>query len=301
MSTDFSLEQELLQKPTFTAELWARCRKDKDFMPILFEWYKYIGGTCIIIASISRFSPAIREMPALNYAILTGLLNRCSRLMLSVLRLSVTNKYGETIVLLDRSIYESAVTVQWLCSKDSDDCFKRYLAAGIRSDLKLKDHIQQNIDKRGGDILVIEKGMLASIQEYIDSTELSEEQIRQIKPLPNLQSMCCDVGLSEKFYIATQRMGSHEVHGTWTALRGHYLKQDADGEYSPRDHDVPPQENQFMVIPLVILDTLKQFIEYVILDPANREPIGSIIAETRTEILGLTQEIVSPDFEFDSD
>ncbi|MFA5309730.1 MAG: DUF5677 domain-containing protein [Dehalococcoidales bacterium] len=297
MITDFPFEQ----KPTFPAELWARCRKDNDFMPILFEWYKYIGGTCNIVASISRLSPAIRKMPALNYAILTGLLNRCSRLMLSVLRLSVTKKYGETIVLLDRSIYESAVTVQWLCCKDSDDCFKRYLAGGMKSDLKLKDHIQQSIDKRGGDILVIEKGMLASIQEYIVSTELSEEQIRQINSLPDLWSMCRDVGLSEKFYIGTQRMGSHAVHGTWTALRGHYLKQDADGEYSLRDHDVRPHENQFMVIPLVILDTLKKFIDYVVPDPTHREPIESIIADTNAEVLKLTQEIVSPDFEFYSD
>ncbi|MBA7468728.1 hypothetical protein ES707_03981 [subsurface metagenome] len=196
MSTHFSLEQELLQKPTFPAELWDKSRKDKDFMPILFEWYKYIGGICNILASISRDSPAIRKMPALNYAILTGLLNRCSRLMLSNIRLSVTKKYGETIMLLDRSIYESAVTVQWLCYKDSDDCFQRYLAEGIKSDLKIKDH---------------------------------------------------------------------------------------------------------MVIPLVILETLKQFIEYVVPNSTHREPIESILAGTRTEMLKLTHEIVSPDFEFDPD
>ena len=290
-----------VEKPTFSAELWAICHKDKDFMPILFEWYKYIGGTCNIIASISRFSPAIRKMPAINYAILTGLLNRCSRLMLSVLRLSVTKKYGETIVLLDRSIYESAVTVQWLCCKGSDDCFNRYLAGSLKSDLKLKDHIQRNIEKRGGNIFVIEKGMVASIQKYIESTKLSEEQIRQIKPLPDLWSMCRDIGLSETFYIGTQRMGSHEVHGTWTALRGHYLKQAEDGEYSLRDHDVRPHENQFMVIPLVILDTLKKFIEYAVPDPEDRESIELILADTNKEILKLTREIVSPDFEFDSD
>jgi len=300
MSTHFSLEQEFLQKPTFPAELWDRCRKDKDFMPILFEWYKYIGGTCNILASISRKSLAIREMPALNYAILTGLLNRCSRLMLSNICLSVTKKYGETIMLLDRSIYESAVTVQWLCYKDSNDCFQRYLADGIKSDLKLKNNIQQNIAERGGGTLVIEKQMLTSIQTCIDSTTLSERQILQMKPLPDLWSMCRDVGLSEKFYIGTQRMGSHEVHGTWTALRFHYLRQDTDGEYCLRDHDVRPHENQFMVMPLVILDTLKRFIEYIVPNPTHREPIESILAETRTEMLKLTHEITSSDFEFDS-
>lgn len=270
-------------------------------MPILFEWYKYIGVVCNILASISSESLAVRKMPPLNYAILTGLLNRCSRLMLSNIRLSVMKKYGETIMLLDRSIYESAVIVRWLCLKDRDECFHRYLAQGVKSDLKLKDHIQQNIAERGGDALVIENSMLSSIEECIKSTNLSEKQIHKMKPLPDLWSMCRDVGLSEKFYIGTQRMGSHEVHGTWTALRSHYLRQDADGAYRLRDHDVRPHENQFMVIPLIILDTLNQFIEYSVPNPTHREPIQLIVADARAEILKLTQEIVSPDFEFDSD
>ena len=96
-------------------------------------------------------------------------------------------------------------------------------------------------------------------------------------------------------------MGSHEVHGTWTALRGHYLRQDESGEYSPRYREVRPHENQFMVIPLVILETLKKFIEYVIPDPADKEPIETILTDTYNEMLKLTQEIVNSDFEFDSD
>jgi len=299
VSTHLPLEQELPQKPTFPAELWDKCRKDKDFMPILFEWYKHVGVMCNILASVSRSSPAIRKMPALHYAILTGLLNRCSRIMLSNVRLSVMNKYGETTRLLDRSIIESAVIVQWLCHEDSDDCFQRYLADGIKSDLKLKDHIKQNIAGRGGDALVIENGMLSSIQECIDSTELSEEQIRQMKPLPDLWSMCRDIGLSERFYIGTQRMGSHEVHGTWTSLRSHYLRQDEHGEYYLRDHNVRPHENQFIAIPIVILETLNRFMEYVVPDATDREPTETILAETTAEMGKLASEIVSPDFEFD--
>ena len=288
MNTNLPLEQELFQKPTFPDELWDKCRKDKDFMPILFEWYKYIGGMCNILASISRDSPAIRKMPALNYAILTGLLNRSSRLMLSNIRLSVTKKYGETIMLLDRSIYESSVTIQWLCYKNSDECFQRYLADGTKSDLKLKDHIQQSITERGGDALVIESHMLSSIQECIESTGLSEKQIRETKDLPDLSSMCRDIALSERFYIGTQRMGSHAIHGSWTSLRSHYLRLDEDGEYRLRDHNVPPHENQFMVIPIVILETLKKFIEYIIPSSSDREAVELVLADATAEVGKLT-------------
>ena len=301
VSTDLSLEQELPQKPSFPSEVWDKCRKNKDFMPILFEWYRHICVMCNVVASVSRDSPAIRKIPVLHDAILRGLLNRCSRLMLANVRLSLVNKYGETTRLLDRSIIESAVMVQWLCSKDSDICFQRYLAHGTKNDLKLKDCIQQNIAERGGDALAIENSMLSSIQQYVDSTSLSEEQIRRMKPLPDQWTMCRDIGLPVEFYIGAQRMGSHEVHGTWTSLRNYYLRQDEHGKYYLRDHNVCPHENQFMVIPIIILDTLKRFLEYVVPSVTVREPIESILAETAAEIDKLTREIVSPDFEFDPD
>ena len=301
MTTQSLLEEAFPQKPTFPDELWDRCRQDKDFMPILFEWYKYVAGICCTFASISRDSPAIREISALNYAILTGMLNRCSRLMLSNMRLAVTKRYGETIMLLDRSIYESMVIIQWLCHESSDERFRQYLADGVKSDLKLKDHIQQNIIERGGNALVIESRMLASINQCVESTGLSEEQIRKMKGLPDLFGMCQEVGLSKGFYIAAQRMGSHAVHGSWTSLNSHYLRKDEHGEYHVRDHDVPPNENQFMVIPTVLLDTLKKFIKYVVPNSSDREPTESILANVMLEIGKLTSEIVSSDIEYDLD
>jgi hypothetical protein len=297
----FSINQELTQTPTFPDELWDKCRKDKDFMPFLFEWYKYIGGLCAILASISRNSPANREITPLNYGILIGLLNRCARLMLSNMRLAVTNKYGETIMLLDRSIYESLVTIQWLCTKNSDERFRNYLADGIKSDLKLKVHIHKSIAERGGKVLVIENQMLSSIQTCINSTGLSEEQILKQKKLPDFLSMCIDVGLSEKFYIGTQRMGSHAVHGSWTSLTSHYLRLDESGEYRVRDHNVPPHENQFMVIPIIVLDTLKKFIVYIVPSDSDRGSLESILDNAISEMGKLAREITSRDFEVDSD
>lgn len=297
MSTNPPFGQEHFDKPTFPSELWSKCRKDNDFMPILFEWYKHIAGVCTILASISRHSPAIRKTPILHYAILTGLLNRCSRLMLSVIRLSAKNKYGETIRLLGRSIVESAVTVQWLCLKDSNDCFQRYLAEGVKRDLIFKDHIQRNIAEREGKAQIIENRMLLSIQKCVESTGISEDQIRQTKSLPDFWSMCCDTGLSERFYIVVQRMGSHEVHGTWTSLWAHYLTQDEHGEYSPRDHDVRPDENHFMITPLVIVETLKRFTKYVVPNATDREYFDGILEEDKEELVKLTNEIAGQDFE----
>ena len=194
---------------------------------------------------------------------------------------------------------ESAIIVQWLCKKDSDGRFRQYLAGGVNKDVILKDQIQRNISARDGDTLVIENRMLSSIQRCIDSTGLSESEIRQTKSLPDLLTIFRDIGLSDEAYTGIQRMGSHEVHGTWTSLIHSYLRLDEHGEYHPRDHDVPPDENQFMLIPALILQTLEVFFEHIVPNPTDREPIASILAENRAEMAKLTNEIVAPDFQFE--
>lgn len=268
-------------------------------MPILFEWYKYVATLCATLACVSRHSPAVREISPVHFAVLTGLLNRCSRLMLSNMRLSVTNKYGETTSLLDRCIVESAIILQWLCNDHNDLRFRRYVADGVKKDLILKDQIQRSIAARGGPTLVIEKRMLSSIQKCIKSTGLAEHEIRETAPLPDLWSIFQDLGLSAKSYTAIQRMGSHEVHGTWTSLTHRYLRLDDHGEYHPRDHDVPPNENQFILIPTLILETLQVFLENIVPNPTDRDPIDATLAEDSGEMAQLTHEIVTPDFEFE--
>ena len=55
-----------------------------------------------------------------------------------------------------------------------------------------------------------------------------------------------------------------------------------------------------MVIPLVILYTLRRFIECVAPKHTEREPIESVLAEAIAEMGKLTHEAVSPDSEFDA-
>src|SRR5438876_144797 len=104
--------------PVFSNELVEQCQRDRDFRPILFEWYKYVGVLCSRVACLAPDSPTFRTIPPVHYAVLMGLLNRCSRLMVANIRLSCTRRYGETTRLLDRSISETAIKVRWLCHKD---------------------------------------------------------------------------------------------------------------------------------------------------------------------------------------
>jgi len=266
---DNDVENYMPHPPVFTNELIEQCKRDLDFRPILFEWYKFVGEYCSVTACLTADSPAFRDIPPVHFAVLTGLLNRCSRLMLANVRLSCTGRYGETTQLLDRSIEETAIKVQWLCHKDDTDRFRRYLADGSKNDLRLKRQIEENIRNRGGETLVIESRMLQSIQECISLSGLSEQEVNDSKPLPDFAAMFQDLGLNDLLYTAIQRMGSHAVHGTWTDLVHNYLRHDTGQGFRPRDHDIDTEDVQYMVVSQLVLMAINSFVKYLVADPSD--------------------------------
>ncbi len=252
--------------PSFSCALIKKCTQTKDFRPILFEWYKFVGLFCNFVARISPKSTIVKKIPQVHYAILSGSLNRCSRLMLSNARLSSTRRYGETTRLIDRCISESAIKIQWLCCNDDPDCFVQYLADGLKKDLILKTQIEKNIANRNSEILEIEKRMLKSIQKCVVLSQLSEEEVNKAKKIPDLAKMFEDLGMPTISYTAIQRMGSHSIHGTWTDLILTYLTYDDEQGFSPRDHNCETQDVQFVQIIHLVLDAIKGFICYTLLD-----------------------------------
>ncbi len=228
-------ETKIPDPPIITEEDLNKCRKSGDFCPILFEWYKYVGSLCNFYSCIQQDSPAIRSIPPIQYYILVGLLNRCSRLMLSNVALSHEGLFGETTNIIDRCIAESAIKIAWLCHHRKDDYFNRYLSEGLKTELEFKKLIEKAIDDRGKPIK-IEERMLKSIRNHISSSGLSKAEIETAKKLPDMAAMIDSLGHDRLMYIVIQRMGSHHVHGTWPSLRLHYLEEE-NGILHPRDHD----------------------------------------------------------------
>ncbi len=283
--------------PAFSPELIEECKINKDGMPLIFEWYKYVAIVCIRTASISPRSVAFRKISNVQRAILIGLLNRCARLMLSTVKLAREGRFGETTMLLDRCVAETAVKVQWLCVKDSDECFKRYLAEGLKRDLVLKGQIEKNVSEREGQMWVIEKRMLESIDACVESSGLTAAEILEMKQLQSLSDMHRDLKLDDIFYTITQRMGSHGVHGTWTDLIVHYLEKDESDEFKLRDHNVRPHENEFILISLIIVDTLWRYIEYLSIDAGTTEAFRNFFEDIRSEIAKIRDLVLGDDLE----
>jgi hypothetical protein len=264
---------------------------------MLFEWYKFVGALCNFFACIRPDSPAVRAIPRLHYSVLIGLLNRCSRLMLSNVALSHEGLFGETTALIDRCIFESCVKVAWLCQNDSADRFDRFLADGLKTELELKAKIKANIGSRGGQIVEIEKRMLASIDRHMASSELSESQIASTKKLPDMAAMIEGLAQDRLMYIVGQRIGSHHVHGTWPSLRTHYLEDNEEGMLRPRDHDCPTHVNQYVFVPMIVLGAMKGFVHFIFSEEDDIAPMVRLVDAIEKEIAKVNTEVVGNDFE----
>ncbi len=281
--------------PNITKEVIEQCRKCNDFSPVLFELYKYVGTLCYFYASLQLNSPDIRNISPIQHYVLMGLLNRCSKLMLSNIALSHEGLFGEATNIIDRCISESAIKIIWLCRHKKDDYFNRFLSGGLKTELEFKKNIEEIILNRGKSIN-IEERMLMSIQDHIDSSKLSESEIKASKKLPNMSSMIDSLWGKKIMYVIIQRIGSHHVHGTWPSLRLHYLKDEC-GVLRPKGHECETHINQYIFISLLVLDAIKDFIKFICKGKTEQQALQKLPTAIEKEIMKINKEVIGEDFE----
>ncbi|MGQ0506898.1 MAG: DUF5677 domain-containing protein [Myxococcaceae bacterium] len=290
-------EHGLPDPPVIQEELLAHCRSSGDFRPILFEWYKFVALLANFFARLRADSPGVRQLPPVHYAALIGLLNRIYRLMTANVALSHEGSFGETTAIVDRCIFESGVKLAWLCTGVCPDAFERFIGDGLRTELEFEKEILTRVQQRGGQVQVIEKRMLASIERHIVASGLSRTQISNCKKVPDMASMIDALGHERLLYVVGQRIGSHHVHGTWPSLRMHYLEDDEGGRLRPRDHDCETHVNQFHFIPLAVLESITAFLAFVVTDESFMAAFRVVLNGTTGEIMKISEEFIGTDFE----
>ena len=284
--------------PQLTEKDMQCCRKTGDFSPVLFEWYKFVGGLCVTFANLLQDSEPVRkDIENQDYAILIGLVNRCARLILANVALSHKGNFGESTSILDRCIFESCVILSWLCNSKIEDKFERYIASGLKTELELKSEVQKAIEARDGVILNIEERMLNSVEGCLSEVGFDDEQIKNTKGLPNLAAMLDSLGHQRFSYTAGQRIGSHHVHGTWVGLRNHYIEIDESGRYRTRQES-ETHINQYVYITYIVLEALSNFVNFVFVSHEDeKKVILHLFEDTAEEITKLNTEIIGADFD----
>lgn len=234
--------------PSPSAEDWRDFEAKRDFIPLFFDWYKFVANVTNVLSFVEPQSPDFAKISKHSYYVLSGLLHRCARLMLANTALSHEGRFGETASIVDRCLCETAVKIVWLCEADTDARVLRYMAASLNPECEFERLILDNISRRGGDRQPVEERMLASIQRHFDAAGLTREDARIAKKLPDVATMIESSGYDRLDYIVLQRLGSHHIHGTWPSLLMHYLEASPSGEFAffPRGRPVEMHLNQYV-------------------------------------------------------
>jgi hypothetical protein len=61
--TNEALRDLLPEPPSFSEEELRKCKETGDYRPILFEWYKFVGGLNAVVAHIQRDSRRTGKFP----------------------------------------------------------------------------------------------------------------------------------------------------------------------------------------------------------------------------------------------
>lgn len=273
--------------PTFDDELVESCRAANDCRPLLHEWFRFSALLCNFVAGVDhRKSAAIAVSDRLGIVI-RGLMVRASRLSLANLCLHSEGRFGDSSPILSRSIQETCIRVSWLLDSNSEVRLTRYLAEGLKSDIRFKRTIEENVDGRGGDVLPIEARMLASISARLNECGLSEQDVLGAKKMPTLLDQLPDGNWKEEIYGGIQRMGSHSVHGTWTNLIQFYLDSAEDEPLQPwfQPHEARP--TYYVFDSLLILRAVEDWAKICVENLDSRHAMISQIAHARDEIRDL--------------
>ena len=282
--------------PRISEEFEAQCRESGDWTPILFQWYQYTGAVVMTLASFEKDPVLFRIEDEVQNATAVGLLSRIARLMLSNVYLSHEAKFGETTRILDRCIVESAIKLAWLTTKSDPERFQRFLAQSLKSDLKLKRHIQRSIEERNSQAQKIEERMLRSIESYMDDAQLSEDQVVNAAKLQDFATMISDIGIKDRlFYLVAQSMGSHHVHGNWTSLVSDYLKKTPEGVFVPRTEHIGTHINQYFFVPLVVILGMRNYVKWVMRGEREKQDLLDFFDSLQEKIEQIVTLVIEND------
>ena len=221
-----------------TEDLLKECQECGQFGAVIYELYKEAGRLVLLSsAAYMKYNEDTLKFER-NQAICAGLLVRMSKLMLSVVKLSADIEHGETVEVLNRCILESAVNLMYLLDKDDDRVYHKFVRNCLVAERELYYIIQGNVEARGGEILGIEQSMLRSINDTLDQSGVTVEEVDPKAGSwgGSLKDRLTAIGMDPLTYTIIGRMPSHAIHGDWVDLFLNHLLPKEDGFEPNWDH-----------------------------------------------------------------
>jgi len=290
------MEDELfLNLPEFsplTDEVKLDARRNQHYFPLAFEYFRDISIVAFFIACVDMKSKEVRSIPNKNLVVIRGLLSRITRLSRSICRLGQERRDKEAILILSRSVIETTIIIRWFLKNDVDRRIDKYIRSGVRAEKKLYDLINSNIEERGS-IIKIEERMLRSIKRTLGSVDLDIENI-ELCTLPDMKVMLNEVG-EDNQYLFLQTIPSASVHGKWSDIYLHYLK-DLEGQLLPKDTEEEAEDIIYLQLTILICLALVDVSKYLIFESKSLSLLLEYLDEVYKNALFMAQDTASDKF-----
>jgi hypothetical protein len=246
---------------------------------VAFELYKEAVSVVNLTAHLLDEAASAKGGWPRNQAICGGLMIRISKFMVVVTQLSAGGNRAEVVTALNRSIMESATNLEFLVSANDDKYFDQFVNFSLGPERELYDIIQANIEARGGEMRPIEQRMLESITDVCHASGVKIEEVDR-----KSRDWGGDVRQRLKFinkevrYVATQRLPSHAVHGTWVDLYMNHLEYDSKADVFNPDPDFSWVDERLLgPIAVIVLEATRCYLERFFLKiPESRLLLGRI-------------------------
>jgi hypothetical protein len=206
-----------------------------------------------------------------NQAVLGGLLVRLYKLLSALLDQTCQHR-RETSFVFARLAFECIINIQYFIAKSSDEIYEAYIVYSLRHERRLRDKILENVKKRDGEPLPIEKRMLASIERSARTSNISLDDVNPSRWKKWSDSTIFEradsIGLGEA-YLGMFGGPSHTVHGNWQDLLEYHI-EDLGCGFGPELEWHNPRPQLLFAIGIVTVDMLKNYLSHLAEENADK-------------------------------
>ncbi len=263
------------------------CKTLHESGGIAFDLYKEACRVVVFTAHLLDDTAAAQGGFARNQAICAGFMVKISKFMLAVVQLSTGDDPGEIVLALNRIIFESAISLEFLVRSTDDKYFDQFVDFSLGPEGELYDQIQANIGARDGEILPIEKRLLDSISNTCAASGLKIEEVhRGYRDWgTNVRERLKALG-KESLYATVYRMPSHAVHGNWPdLLTGHLAYNGKAKVFQPETKWTRVGSRLLSPIAVLVLEAVDPYLERFFPASAQRDLLRGRIADLSDRLL----------------
>lgn len=271
-----------IKKVIIDPEIIKRFKVEDDFTKLSLDIMIEVGSYICVAANIF---PVKTKAWDLNWAIIGGHLVRLYKLISAMLDQTCQRK-RETSFIFSRLAFECIINLRYLIKHESDEIFKSYRKYSLQHEYKLYKKISENIKKRNGKELDIERRILDSIIKSFQVSGISIDEIKFSKLRnwggKNIFEKASDLEL-EDAYLAAFGGGSHNIHGNWQDLLEYHLEENKNGYFKPVFDWHQPKPEILNVIALYSTETVIECLNWI-----NEESIKNM----EDELIDLKKRIL---------